>query len=165
MPAIPRDWADPFLEQSREDLHAAWAVRSAEDWEQSASTFCMLLQMVFEKLAKAYYARNGTVAASHRAASHLFAILKRHPSGTRLLAECPSVEQFVMQLEAAQPSVAGRQMPCLEYPWEDVTSGTVRWPGRHLPLVHRVKDPRDRVGLDCLRFASALEKQIDAIAP
>lgn len=48
MSFAPRDWADPFLEQAREDLKAAWAVQSA----QSASTLCMLLQMVFEKLAK-----------------------------------------------------------------------------------------------------------------
>jgi len=26
MPAVPRDWSDPFLEQAREDLRAAWAI-------------------------------------------------------------------------------------------------------------------------------------------
>ena len=30
MPAVPRDWADPFLEQAREDLKAAWQISPAE---------------------------------------------------------------------------------------------------------------------------------------
>ena len=45
----PRDWADPFLQQAREDLRAAQVAYSAA----CESTFCMLLQMTFEKLAKA----------------------------------------------------------------------------------------------------------------
>jgi hypothetical protein len=48
-----RDWADPFLEQARADLRAAQAAYAA----QCESTFCMLLQMTFEKLAKAAFAR------------------------------------------------------------------------------------------------------------
>jgi hypothetical protein len=36
----------------------------------------MLLQMVFEKLAKAAYARSGQIVPrTHRAATHLFAVL------------------------------------------------------------------------------------------
>ena len=106
MPITPRDWSDLFLEQAREDLRAAWLIPS----EVSASTLCMLIQMVFEKLAKAAYSRGGhVVPKTHQAASHLFAMLLRHPAGKTLLQASPNVQQFVMELEAAQPSIAGKQ--------------------------------------------------------
>ncbi len=167
MPVTPRDWSDPFLEQAREDLRAAWSVANAP--HASASTLCMLLQMVFEKLAKAAYARSGKVVPrTHQAASHLFVLLGRHPAGMSILQANPQVRQFVAELEAAHPSVAARQSqtwPQLEYPWEDVSAGVVRWPARDLPLARRVNDPRDRIALDCLMFASALAKQIPVIIP
>ena len=165
VPAAPRDWADPFLEQAREDLKAAWSVRP----NHSASTFCMLLQMVFEKLGKAAYARAGNVVPrTHRVASHLFAVLLRHPAGTALLRVNGNVQQFVAELEAAHPQVAGQQpqpWPQLEYPWEDPAAGTVFCPARDLPLARRVRDPKDRIALDCLKFASALEKELNVIVP
>lgn len=164
MPAAPRDWADPYLDQAREDLRAAWSVHS----EPAASTFCMLLQMVFEKLAKAAYARAGNVVPkTHRAASHLFAILRRHPMGTRMLQANPNVQAFVAELEEAHPAIAGRHQPPspqLEYPWEDET-GAVCSPNMHLPLARRVADPRDRIAADCLKFADALAKQLPQIVP
>jgi hypothetical protein len=163
VPASPRDWADPFLEQAREDLKAAWSVPAS----QSASTFCMLLQMVFEKLGKAAYARAGNVVPrTHQAASLLFGMLLRHPAGEALLQVNGNVRQFVIELEAAHPQVARRQpqpWPQLEYPWEDPAAGTVFSPARDLPLARRVRDPKDRIALDCLKFASALAKQLPVI--
>ncbi len=160
-----RAWSDPFLEQAREDLRAAWSVSS----EVSPSTLCMLLQMVFEKLAKAAYARSGyVVPRTHKAATHLFTVLLRHPAGTAILQASPHVQQFVMELEAAQPALAGQQpQPCpqLEYPWEDPARNTVHYPARDLPLARRVQSPRDRIALDCLKFASAVEKQLTTIVP
>lgn len=165
MPITPRDWSDPFLEQAREDLKAAWSVADTP----SASTLCMLLQMVFEKLAKAAYARSGNVVPrTHQAASHLFALLERHPAGVSMLRASPQVKQFVAELEAANPAVAARQpqpWPQLEYPWEDVSASVVLWPARDLPLARRVGDPHDRIALDCLKFASALAKQLSVIVP
>jgi hypothetical protein len=62
MAVSPEDWADPFLCQARADLTAAWTM----DKDGAASTFCMLMQMVFEKLAKAVYARSGNpIPRSH----------------------------------------------------------------------------------------------------
>ena len=165
MPAAARDWFDPFLEQAREDLKAAWSLNAAN----SASTLCMLIQMVFEKLAKAAFARAGTVIVrDHMAASRLFAMLVRHPAGNAILQAQPNVRQFVMELEAAHPTVAGRQpqpWPQLEYPWEDPAAGTVHWPARDLALAQRIRNPRDRIAAECLKFASALEKQIGVIVP
>lgn len=165
MPAVPRDWADPFLEQAREDLRAAWQISPAE----SPSTLCMLIQMVFEKLAKAAYARSGLAfPRTHQAASHLFVVLLRHPAGTALLTASPQVQHFISALENAHPAVASRQNPPweqLEYPWEDTATGNVLYPARDLSLARRVQDPTDRIAIDCLKFASALAQQLPTIVP
>ena len=166
MPTVPRDWADPFLEQAREDLAAAWLIVPSD---KCASTLCMLLQMVFEKLAKAAYARAGNpTPKTHQAASLLFLVLQRYPAGKALLAESPNVQQFVADLENAHPAIAGKQSPPwpqLEYPWEDASTGSVLYPAADLYLVRRVRDPNDRIALDCLKFASALEQQLTTIVP
>ena len=129
----------------------------------------MLIQVVFEKLAKAAYARSGLVVPrKHQVATRLFLILQRHPSGSNLLRAHPNVQQFVMDLENAHPAVAGSQTPPwpqLEYPWEDTVAGVVQYPAQHLYLVRRVQNPKDRIALDCLKFASALEKQLPTLIP
>ena len=162
MPVTPRDWSDPFLEQAKADLNVAWSINP----ELRGSTFCMLLQMVFEKIAKAFYTRSGqTVPRTHKVASHLFQILLRHPKSSTLLPNS-NVEQFIQELELAHPSLAGRQTPVwpqLEYPWEE--SGFIYYPERDLSLVKRVSNPKDRIALDCLKFASAMIDQIKIIIP
>ena len=165
--AMLRDWSDSFLEQAREDLRAAWAVSTAGG---SPSTLCMLIQMVFEKLTKAAYARSGQVVPkTHQIVAYLFQhILLRDPVGKTLLQENPNVQQFVEALENAQPSIAGKQVPVwpqLEYPWEDASSGAFHYPARHLWLVRRAEEPKDRIVADCLIFATALEKQLTTIGP
>ena len=168
MPPVPRDWADPFLEQAREDLKAAWALVDANPCP-APSTLCMLIQMVFEKLAKAAFARAGLVVPkNHQVATRLFLMLTRHPSGKAILTVYPNVEQFITDLENAHPAVAGKQIPPwpqLEYPWEDTATGIIQYPAQHLYLVRRVQDPKDRITLDCLKFASAMEKQLTSIIP
>jgi len=164
MPSTPRDWSDAFLEQAREDLRAAYALPASD----CPSTLCMLLQMVFEKLAKAAFARAGAPNAnSHQVATRLFLLLERNPSGKKLLQATPNVRQFVTELENAHPAVANRSSPPwprLEYPWEDAT-GQVLYPARDLPLARRVRNPSDRILVDCLKFASAFEKQLTTIIP
>lgn len=125
--------------------------------------------MIFEKLAKADYCQTALkLPTSRQIASHLFASRLRGAAGNRLLQPSPNVRQFVMELENAQPSIAGKQVPVwaqLEYPWEDAASGTVHYPARDLHLARRVANPKDRIALDCLKFASGLEKQLTAIVP
>ena len=166
MPVPPRDWSDPFLEQAREDLIAAWLLATSE---RSPSTLCMLLQMVFEKLGKATFARAGNVVPrSHQVASRLFLLLKRYPAGNLLLLASPQVEQFVRELENAHPAIVGNNSPPwpqLEYPWEDTESNTVMYPAKDLYLIRRITDPKDRIALDSLKFASALVQQLIAMVP
>lgn len=92
MVASPEAWAEPFLNQAREDLRAAWTI----DRSEAASTFCMLMQMVFEKLAKAAYARSGnhiprptefpvTSSLSSKDIQRVVKILRRTPKSWALL--------------------------------------------------------------------------------
>ena len=122
--------------------------------------------MVFEKLAKAIQTRKGqNFKNKHKAVAYLFAILKRHPDINSILPPMPNVESFVTALEDAHPSVMQGQGSQLEYPWEDASSGAVCSPARDLWLARRAGDPNDRITVDCLKFASALEKQLTAIVP
>jgi hypothetical protein len=131
----------------------------------------MLVQMVYEKLAKATLARNGqAVAWRHQAAARLFLLLDRHPSLPPSLMVSANVRQFVVELENANPSVANRSdasgapWPRLEYPWEDA-AGNVLYPARDLSLAQPVREPNDRILLDCLKFAANLAKQLPNIYP
>jgi hypothetical protein len=86
---VARDWADPFLEQAREDLRAAEAAYDAH----CESSFCMLLQMAYEKLAKAAFARKGNVPIKvHEGASRLLVLLAKgsgRSEASRLSRACP----------------------------------------------------------------------------
>lgn len=168
---IARDWADPFLAQASEDLRAAQATYPA----RSASTFCMLMQMTFEKLAKAALARrNIQPPRSHSVASRLLLLLERTPGGTSLPGiSIDPVFDAIRELENAQPAVVEAavrnygvpQYPQLEYPWENPASGVVEWPAKHLPLAKRIADPRDPIGPQLLKFARALEVQFNTLFP
>jgi len=166
-----RDWADPFLAQATEDLRAAQATYLVK----SPSTFCMLMQMTFEKLAKAALARQHIQPPlSHEVASRLLLLLERTPGGTSLPGvSIALVFVAVRDLENAQPAVVAQAMrnrgipqyPQLEYPWEHPTSGAVEWPAQHLPMAKRIADPRDPIGPQLLKFAKALEKQFNTLFP
>lgn len=169
--ATARDWADPFLAQASEDLRAAQAAYPA----RSPSTFCMLMQMTFEKLAKAALARRNIMPPrSHAVASRLLLLLERAPGGTSLPGvSIELVFAAIRDLENAQPAVVESAMRLrgvppyaqLEYPWEDPVTGLVEWPARHLPIAKRVADPKDPVGPQLLKFARALEARFDALFP
>lgn len=169
MPPAPRDWADPFLDQAREDLRAAQAAYDPT----CASTFCMLLQMVYEKLAKAAFARQGSIQTkSHQGASRLLLLLAKAPGGPALPGYGPTVLSAVRELEAAQPAVVSAavkngvpQYPQLEYPWENASSGVVEWPAQHLPIAQRVKDPRQTIAAELLKFARAIDKNFNTLFP
>lgn len=164
--ALPRDWAEPFLDQARADLRAAEAAYSA----RCPSTFAMLLQMTFEKLGKAAIARNGQPPpANHQTASWLLQILERTPGGVHVEGISTHhgksrIFSAIQEMENAHPAVAAqsvkkgitRQYPQLEFPWENPATGTVEWPEAHLPLAQRIGDPKDRIAADLLVFARAL---------
>jgi hypothetical protein len=99
--------------------------------------------------------------------------LRKDPAGPRLPGYRELVLDAVRELEAAQPAVVALAMklfglpqyPQLEYPWENAATGNVEWPAQHLPIVHRIRDPRQRVGADLLKFAHAIDTQFNALFP
>ena len=167
--AEPREWADAFVAQASEDLVAAQAAYDAGAF----STFCMLMQMVFEKLAKAAFARKGEpVAHRHQIAARLVAILRRTPGAAGILIGGGRTLAAVEELESAHPSVVSDaikrqgalQYPQLEYPWLS-TTGTIEWPAKHLPIARRVGDPSDRIAANLLKSARAFVKNFHGLFP
>lgn len=168
--ATPRDWAEPFLNQAGEDLRAAQACYD----KQCDSTFCMLLQMTFEKLAKAAIARGGQIPPhSHSTASELLLLLARDPRGPRVPGYGAVALDAIRELERSHPSYVanfikqakGQQYPQLEYPWENPATGTIEWPSEHLPILTRLYDAEQRLGATLLKFARGLEEQFNALFP
>jgi len=172
-----RDWAVPFLDLATADLAAA---RACSGTSGCSATFCMLLQMTFEKLGKAAIARRTPLAAglqepphSHQTASRLLELLLRSPGGAAVTPSA-SVRAAVVDLENAHPDVAKPnanlqppkpQWPQLEFPWIDPESGTVKSPTTDLPIVRRIGDPSDRIGVLLLKFADALVKDFNTLFP
>lgn len=168
--ATDRDWADALFAQAKDDLHAAQAAFEAG----VASTFCMLMQMVFEKLAKAAFRRSGAPAPQrHQVAARLWEVLRRTPGSAAVMIGGPRTVQAVEELENAHPAVVGRavrdgvaaQYPQLEYPWLNPTTDQVEWSGKHLPIARRVADPEDAVAAHLLKSAHAFVKQFDTLFP
>lgn len=166
--ATQRDWADGYLAQARADLVGARLVGAAEP-----SVFAMMMQMAFEKFAKAALLRTGAITlesaqASHRAASTMVAVMRRQrglmaPMGGPLVWH--AAFDVVEALERAQPSVArGNNAAKLEYPWE-TTAGAIQWPARDLAIVANLGNPRSNLIAHVGEFAFRLNRHFDSIFP
>jgi len=164
--ASSRDWADAYLAQARADLEGARLVGAA-----APSVFAMLMQMVFEKFAKAALLRSGAVTrgwaeGTHRGASHMLRAMRlqrglMEPMGGAKVWH--DVLWAVEALERAHPAVA-RGAPQLEYPWETAT-GLVQWPARDLPLAASMGNPASNLTTRVVQFASLLGQRFDRIFP
>ncbi|AGP41864.1 hypothetical protein [Sorangium cellulosum] len=158
-----RLWSDALLRQADADLHAAEALAREGG---SASVLCMLLQMVFEKLAKAALARFDAQCfiafrVSHAAASRLVSTIKNHGAFVDLRYKWRDVLPLVQALERAHPALA-RGGPHLEYPWE---AGDRMGLPEELPIVRQFDDPLDPKGPRLLRFARELHDRFDELFP
>ena len=161
--ATDRGWADAYLAQARADLAGARLVGTSEP-----SVFAMLMQMVFEKFAKAALLRSGSITLAvatktHKAASRMVATM-RIQRGLMAPMGGPHVWhaafEVVEALERAHPSVA-RGNAQLEYPWE--TQAGVQWPARDLDVAARLGNPRSNLAAHLSDFASKLDRHFDAI--
>jgi hypothetical protein len=139
----------------------------------------MLMQMTFEKLGKAAFARRTPVAAgllepphSHRTASRLLQLLALSPGGAPA-GPSPAVAAAIWELELSHPHVVSQMMqqgspqaPQLEFPWIDPATGAVHWPARHLPIARRAANPQDHpIGAHLVRFAGAILADFDVLFP
>ncbi len=163
--ATPKDWADAYLAQAREDLKGARLIGA-----RVPSVFAMLLQMVFEKLAKAALLRSGGITVqgvcrTHAAASRMMLVLQRQrglmaPLGGPQIWR--DVLETVPELERAHPQLS--QGAQLEYPWESA-NGTIQWPARDLRIAASLADPTSTRGGRVLSFASLLSQYFDELFP
>lgn len=131
----------------------------------------MLLQMAFEKFAKAALLRSGAITyaaarSSHKAASTMITAMRLQkaliaPIGGPLV--WSAAFEVVETLERAQPSMAQRAAQ-LEYPWE-TANGVVQWPAGHLPLAIKLANPNSTLAAHVIDFAGKLERNFDTIFP
>lgn len=138
----------------------------------SPSTFAMLLQMVFEKFAKAALLRQGAVTlewafTSHGSASRMLLVLRRQRALFAVIGGDKMWEDVlwaISEIERSHPQLAQSRAPRLEYPWEDA-QGVVRWPSRDLSIAVALGDPRRALGLRVVRFAQAMSARFDEMFP
>ncbi len=133
----------------------------------------MLLQMAFEKFAKAALLRSGAIAysgakSSHKGASTMVAAMRLQKN---LIAPIggphvwTAAFEVIEALERAQPSLAkAHGGPQLEYSWASV-AGPVLWPAKDLPIANRLSNPSSRLVFHVLDFAERLDREFDAIFP
>lgn len=163
------EWAKAYLEQAKEDLIAAKTIQL-----DAPSAFCMLMQMTFEKAAKAALLLKGEIQLekalkTHAAASKLINAIKAYReyfplpnTGSPYLWK--DILPLVTQLERAQPALAGKKPPIqhqLEYPWEN-SFGEICWPAKHFPMnTLLLSSPTTAPRL--LRFAGYLISDIERL--
>lgn len=166
-----RDWSVALLETARADLQAAETLAS-QGCQDCPAVLCMLLQMVFEKLAKAALARVDVqrfraLRRSHAVVSRFIDILKRERVYQDLHYRWKDVFPVIRMLERAHPAIA-KKGPHLEYPFETAVSPSDNPRYRmalptELPVVREFEDlqcARAR-GLRVLRFARELCNRFD----
>lgn len=160
-PALDRsaeEWSSALLDQAEIDLHVAELL---EGHAELAPVLGMILQMSFEKIAKAHVAKSNwpafrQVRRTHAVARKLARTLKRDPLlggtlGARGLRSA-SVLNWMVALTDAHPALA-KEGPHLEYPWEDSTG--VHLPAE-VPIVGELSDARSLAAPHLLRFARVL---------
>ena len=157
-------WCQALRGQADEDLRVAELLGSQEG--APLSVLAMLLQMSFEKIAKAALARADPVSfvahlRKHRAASVMVAQIRNHRRYAELRYRWKDVLPLVEAIERSNPALSpqGRH---LEYPWEDAAG--VHMP-RELPVVAELGDPKRPRAPELLRLARELLARFDEIFP
>lgn len=168
--ATDREWADAFLAQARADLEAADAVAASG---VAASSLAMLLQMMFEKLAKAALLRTRSAAledvtSTHGTARRVLLVLRRERRRFEPLGGAKAWEDVIWiieELERSHPQLArGKADAKLEYPWE-TTAGGIQWPERDLPVAKHLGNPRSNLKTRVTKFADHFASRFDQLFP
>ena len=128
----------------------------------------MLLQMSWEKLAKAGLAHTGCLDPmhTHKVVNKLLSLLKRQRSadnekiwGRNYRSRLDALGQDLAALEALAPAVA-KGGDNTEYPWsskDKAGAATVRWPAAH--LIRRFTNPSDRAVVRLLKDFETIREQ------
>ena len=159
------EWSAAYLAQSQEDLEGARIVAMSGC---APSVTAMLLQMTFEKLAKAALLKTGAVTLSyvrknHIAASMMLRTLRIQRGMLEPLGGTKSWEDVIWvveELERCHPQIADESMGTLEYPWETAV-GTIQWPSAHLPIVQTFAN--GTLPIRVVKFATLLQQRFHQI--
>lgn len=163
-------WADAFFVQAKQDFSLAY-LGIKDETKYTASSY-MLLQMFFEKYAKAVYcySKKELPPRNHKTPQIFLSMLKRSPKYKVLLKKSTHSSgqrtyldffDFLSKLEDLQPSNAnkGRTVdinPQLEYPWKNTTDHTYCAPCSDLDFIYEAKEPRSRIYIKVIPTAQAL---------
>lgn len=164
-------WRVALREQARSDFLSA-DVLALRDGHASQTT--MLLQMAWEKLAKAALVMSGAwdpQKKTHKVAAKFASVLKKAPriedvfrstSRAALAARLTWLQGELEVLEGLTPALATGENA--EYPWEGRDSTgelTIRWPAAH--LTHRFCASSDRGGMHLRKDFIAIEQHFDRL--
>lgn len=153
---MPYDsWADAIFAQARQDFYLALLganTPSKNDNESYGASVCMLLQMFFEKYAKAVYCVQAQQLPpkSHKTTSQLLRTLRASPKYKRWKNNLAYriCFAFMQKLERLQPANANSgkvldDTPQLEYPWYE--HGCFYAPATDLSIVSELIREKDRI--------------------
>ena len=165
------DWSHAFLEQAKSDFNAAGILSGDED-HRSQST--MLLQMAWEKLAKAALSTSGSPLPpqqTHAVAAKFVSALRRSKQAQSVLfsgtssqfeARMTSLRRALIALERLTPKLSQNGMNA-EYPWKMRDSSgreVICWPAKD--ITREFSSPRS--GARFLRtYFNALAENFDRI--
>jgi hypothetical protein len=165
-------WRVALLEQARSDFRAA-DVLALRGGHESQTT--MLLQMAWEKLAKAALVASGTwdpTKRSHKVVLKFASVLKKAPrigdflhlpTTLAVRSRLTWLQGELEALEALTPALAdGRENA--EYPWEarDAAGAlAIRWPAEH--LTRRFSGAKERGGVHLRKDFGVIEQNFDRL--
>jgi len=120
----------------------------------------MLLQMTFEKFAKAAQAKRDPQQFKAKRFSHAVATTVIGAMVRKLGSRWKDPARLALRITAAHPSVT-KKGPHLEYPWEQGAAVCV--PDDHLPVVQCLFDPRSFSVFRVIGFADYLLSDFDSV--
>ena len=167
-------WSEAFFAQARQDF--LLAMLGAQEISKHGASVCMLLQMFFEKYAKAVFCsmNNGQLPPrNHRTAKTFLSVLrgsskyskfKKNSNNSSIQAtnrRFLDFFDFISKLEALQPSNANSgktedDTPQLEYPWKHPSSTVFNSPCDDLDIIHEIENPQSRLFTKILPIAQSL---------
>ena len=159
-------WSDAYFTQAKQDFYLAalGASKTAEEEDKSFdATICMLLQMFFEKYAKAVYiAQKGTKPPRKHKTAKVFLETLRGSAKYCKMKKSPFFVyccNCIEKLEKLQPANAKEvsgvdKSPQLEYPW--CQDDQICSPAKDLELAKQFRKPESLILTRLFPFAQNL---------
>ncbi len=162
-----KTWSEAFFVQAKQDFYLAlhgMKNSSLIETESYESSVCMLLQMFFEKYAKAVFCvQTGMLPPkNHLAAGNFLDAIKKSSKKYKKWKDNPSYKscfEFIKKIESLQPSNANKgkeidDCPQLEYPW--CFHNVIYSPAKDLDIVPELRNVNSPILSRVIHFAKNL---------